>query len=109
MDKKGGLSLLEAFQILNLDPGKVDGRSVAPTMSKPYSRGETASRYSASQVRGYPRNKPDMVYGEQFKELPSFDNIERIQSSMKKPVNMESRRAKLREALLPFIGSILPF
>jgi len=105
----GKLSLLEAFQILNLDPGKVDGRSASPTMSDPYNRRNESMRYSASQVKSYSRNKPDMVYGEEFKEIPSLDKIERIQSSTKNPVNMESRRGKLREALLPFIGSILPF
>ena len=109
MDKKSGLSLLEAFQILNLDPGKLDGPNTAQTMYTPYDRKNESLRYSASQVKGYSRNKPDMVYGEQYKEVPSVDKIERIQSSMKNPVNMESRRGKLREALLPFIGSILPF
>jgi hypothetical protein len=106
MDK---LSLLEAFKILNLDPGKVDGPKKSQTMYTPYDRKNESLRYSGLQIKGYSRNKPDMVYGEQFKEVPSLDNIERIQSSTKKPVNMESRRGKLREALLPFIGSILPF
>ena len=116
MPKKPKLSLLEAFQILNLDPGNLDipymPMAKNKSMYAPYDRGNSVYRDRSYNRGGYPTRKPDSTYTEEFKELTDLNNLQRNESRMPEYDGIpkkEKNRAKLSEALLPFIGSILPF
>lgn len=123
MPNKPKLSLLEAFEILNLDPGNLDipySHMKAPTFYDPYDKSgvyfpdplSPLRRDNAYGRKGYATRKPDSTYSEKFKPFTDLKNLQDTEARMPQYDGVpkkEKNRAKLSEALLPFIGSILPF